>query len=1024
METLQLAHAWDSIWTAKSFTPDVAHPAIFLSTSTTLDDTSRKAPLQAAGKYGLPLLFTGSPGDGGEASLRSMFPLNYDSDVEIYAVEAAGSNLSARLTAGGRTSFVQGPTDGTAYYVSMCGISDGSSGNDFILLLQDDRTPLTELWSTNASLVRNASCSLVDVFDRVTLQKKSMLAIVGGTPSSGWPQNHSSGDLIISLFDLSTNSIFPSALVIPNASEGVPATGYAFKFPTLTTTSDGKLIVLGSQMAPTDSLRPTLCNSFSIAIVLYHDAFTNQFSATDVRLPSLPAAMCSSQSLFSSAAVCHGDSLYLSRVEAQTVGSIARLDLLSLRHPSVSSTAAVWDVRLLPGGPFRRSGATFKFLNLQREGSFLGLFAVGGSLVNASYPQGSITCVRVDDAPVLPSYRFDPFTRSSALISTSSPFFGQGGEPTVTVTVDFILSNAGSLGLVALGLTPSCTTLASPAAIYDGSEQSIIVWNVTAQSQGLGLNLYLCYSDANTVQWGNGERSMLFTAVNPMEPIEINVKSFVIPGSDGDTGDGGSFLHKNWYYFALGGLAVLTLAAVVVSVIALRRRRLGSEYARLLGNDHNAVRTASGNFDPFASLRISTNSHSSRYITVGNLITMDGEESDVTFIVQRKSDGELFAMKNIPCDGDVERLLSIREFEALNVLQCHPNVVRCIDMYMSYAFSAKRFESSQKSISQAPSVVGRSRALSLNRGSKDLVDGIDEDEEEATEHSAAVDVKKAAISEGRFVCLVMEYHRNGNIAQYLVRLAQRGSKQGKMNNNNNNASGLPKLIDGAALEKLKPPPENLLLCMTYQVVTLLKFMHYESEVSLSHKGLKPENILVCGDLNAAQTYFPVAVSDFGFSQLGNFAPPRTFRKRESDLDSASTRSSNVHGVNTDQLQSPKCDMWSLGCVLYSLATYCFGTRFPPLAEQLTGSRADRTMVELRGELRERGYTKEFIFLVTSLLSVDEAVRPSSRAVHRMFARDHDGAFSIKAAAVAAVAASLPDNKTSKSAFSEDSAQHY
>jgi serine/threonine protein kinase len=108
-------------------------------------------------------------------------------------------------------------------------------------------------------------------------------------------------------------------------------------------------------------------------------------------------------------------------------------------------------------------------------------------------------------------------------------------------------------------------------------------------------------------------------------------------------------------------------------------------------------------------------------------------------------------------------------------------------------------------------------------------------------------------------------------------------------------------------------------------------------------------------------------------------------------------------------------MWSLGCVLYSLATYKFGRSFPPLAEQLSSPlSAERTQQDIRAQLRDCGYSKEFLFLVMALLSVDEATRPSSRVAHRMFLRDTNGALGLKPNPAAAA------EWKSMTAFSESS----
>ncbi|CAJ1017605.1 Protein kinase domain/Protein tyrosine kinase, putative [Leishmania lindenbergi] len=58
------------------------------------------------------------------------------------------------------------------------------------------------------------------------------------------------------------------------------------------------------------------------------------------------------------------------------------------------------------------------------------------------------------------------------------------------------------------------------------------------------------------------------------------------------------------------------------------------------------------------------------------------------YLVQHKDTGKKYALKYILCKGDRERRAALRECEAINCLQGHPQVIRLVEMFMNYQFQS------------------------------------------------------------------------------------------------------------------------------------------------------------------------------------------------------------------------------------------------------------------------------------------------------------------------------------------------
>jgi serine/threonine protein kinase len=776
---------------------------------------------------------------------------------------------------------------------------------------------------------------------------------------------------------------------------------------------------------------------FSTAITLFQGNLSSQELTTEAvvyLLPELPAELmfvAPREYVNTYTMTLYQDSVFVGVVILGHPGLVGRLELSELSLPIVNMSGNEWMMVEMDGDAFQLAGATSMFFPLPHEGTVLALYAVGGVPVDGSRPP-TISYMTVD-ASFVPAWVQVPYQPAAGVLS----YAVDTTASTVNVSATFELIAAGASGLLALGSSSSCSGLLGDAVNYVGATTvdlagSLSLYECTERHLWLR-PLYLCFSSNVTVLWnaldGKVRSTLLFTAISPLEPLQFPPAPSLTPVPSSSTWDKiRHFLQGHWLYCAMGGFALVTMIGFIVSFRMLRRKgglRRGLSQifheAPLNASDDDAQPRGIGTYDP---LKIATNSHSSRYTTISPLPSLEGVDSDVTFLVQRKHDRAMLVMKYIPCEGDIERLLSIREFEALNILQGHPNVVQYVDMFMNYAFSLGRLGKSHDAGGMVGDVMEQTDG-SLNTtsayvpypsnlasepdistpgslgaiatpSSSLLTPKLLPQRERASRLSlppvADYGGARDSVVNNRYVCLVMEYMPQGNIAAWLIKHSERQLPFAKR---------ARRVI---SIEDLPPPSEQLILSVALQVNSLLRYMHYDSEVTLAHKGLKPENILVSGPVNSTGTFVPVSVSDFGFSILGHFTPPSRMhqqhqRRNSNEIDRASeggaSRSSMSQPMDTSgYLQSPKCDMWCFGCVLFSLCTFRFGDRFPYLAELITTQVDGSVYLSIQNEMRERGYSRELVSLTISLLHIDEKLRPSSDSVSRQFTRLTDGTLSL------------------------------
>ncbi|OWZ13565.1 NEK protein kinase [Phytophthora megakarya] len=160
---------------------------------------------------------------------------------------------------------------------------------------------------------------------------------------------------------------------------------------------------------------------------------------------------------------------------------------------------------------------------------------------------------------------------------------------------------------------------------------------------------------------------------------------------------------------------------------------------------------------------------------------------------------------------------------------------------------------------------------------------------------------------------------------------------------------------GAFLQKQQENTGNLsesaIMRIFIQIVLALQYLH---EHRILHRDLKPKNILLDGD-------DIVKLTDFGVSKM-----------LQSTFDCAKTVTGTPHYMAPELLEGSaydyKSDVWSLGCVLYELATFS-----PPFDGCALGAVVGKILHSDPPPISQQ-YSPHFRALVCSLLEKDPSVR--------------------------------------------------
>lgn len=334
----------------------------------------------------------------------------------------------------------------------------------------------------------------------------------------------------------------------------------------------------------------------------------------------------------------------------------------------------------------------------------------------------------------------------------------------------------------------------------------------------------------------------------------------------------------------------------------------------------------------------------------------------VVYLVARRADNVRFAMKHMECQSDIQRQEAIKECEIMRSLQGHPNVINLYDMFMNYEFDA----------AEPPN----------------------------DEEAALIAASERKTKRSRHLCLVMEYHGAGDLRRW-------------------------------ALNHKGNPSETVLCSVAFQVTSVLKHIHAQ-DPPVIHRDLKPENILIVSlddDAHLAQgspflameathsskiNFLPIVITDFGLARIqeGNYCAsgagtlpyvaPECFRKK----------------------YTTQCDMWSLGCVLYAIATKRCSHDTVRLMFQ--DCEQPGFTASITKDLEGLGLSKTFVAFILMLVEPDMKLRVTAEEGFKMF-RKRDGAVFLSTRVVeeksAAIAFAVSQRKQEAEVHSAVSLNH-
>ncbi|KAF8299402.1 putative protein kinase [Trypanosoma cruzi] len=317
----------------------------------------------------------------------------------------------------------------------------------------------------------------------------------------------------------------------------------------------------------------------------------------------------------------------------------------------------------------------------------------------------------------------------------------------------------------------------------------------------------------------------------------------------------------------------------------------------------------------------------------------------VVYLVERVVDGQRFALKYVQCADDVDRQEAMRECEVAYTLQGHPNVIRLVDMFMSYRFDtnlhAGGARQQQHSEHQLGSPSG-SVMICVDEGS---------DIYPVPPQRGAV---AAATSGERYLSLVMAYHEKGDLGKWIRQ------------------------------QKSEPMiPETTIMSIAFQILTVMQFMHHH-DPPIVHRDLKPENILLDSDFacgrrwkarrgrNGGAEPLRIVITDFGLSRVMD----KTFCET---------------GVGSLPYVAPECwqrhystkvDIWATGCILYAACAKRVESDNVKVMFSECG-RPDFKKKLIEELTQVYGYSLALAAFIVYLLEPDPARRPSAEEALRL-----------------------------------------
>ena len=911
---------------------------------------------------------------------------------------------------------------GGIFLFSMC-VTTAKFSGQWVMKLNHSSMEFEVIWngtnpgsSVAVPVVRNATC-IVDFLEAPDGKKRQVVLIVGGTRDDQSYIKTAGQHLVVDVFDITSETMVPSVAYQRVSSFGPSC---FITVPCVAMSSSGVVLIAAGTVVQYATTKKGIYEGVFSLLVGFKSVANNTFrlAADWSAFAPLPGSILTSATVpFDEqvrGASALGGALALSKASILFVDVVLGTTAsMSVKQPI---GLAAWETGVLDGEAFpSRQYASVTFLPSQRENFVLALCAVGG--IPRTQQQDPAYFAAFHDI----SYSvFKVVGLPGVIVTDYAPDKGTviaSDRKNASVSVELLNANSG---IVSLSVDPQCRNRSLEMS-YHG-EQMVTFWLDLAGAASTLANraLYVCFSaNENVVLISRSvtpHDTVLFYPLNLFQPLAV-WPDRVAPESVGP-------LTAILLYGGLGVLTVLILVALAASVrsclvanttthVAFQSTAKpeyhGGATARdtttpsnLQEQSETLLDSVSGRFNTAIA------SHSGRYEIIRALERPSGEVSDTTYLCKRVSDGEHFVMKHVAVQGDFARVGAFREFETMQQFQGHPNVVALVDMFMSYAFTSKKIPIQIKAVPTATeaSVVSRITAaagpisvaesvrpepLFLTNDSIHSPPGTPRlvtsprDVSKARSQRAPTDAgTNDETRERRFLCLVMEHYPRGSLVQW----------------SKSYLALHPTSTEAPAI------PEQLVLSVALQLCTVLRHMH-TAAVPTSHRGIRPESVLVGKEESKDTFSLPIVVSDFGFTSLGPFAPPEAIKLHEEGESS----------IETDALD-PAADMWCVGATVLALCTRRFGSEFPTYGTRVKKGAAARLSLsaatttgpdtlsadvskasspeedslhkEMRRELRAQLYSKQLATFVVSLCRVVPQQRLTADQAFRAFVPQNDG----------------------------------
>ena len=174
-------------------------------------------------------------------------------------------------------------------------------------------------------------------------------------------------------------------------------------------------------------------------------------------------------------------------------------------------------------------------------------------------------------------------------------------------------------------------------------------------------------------------------------------------------------------------LIIIILALAVAGVVIFFRRRRGQSGDGKGGTFFSIFGGGSGRGDDSRSTAL-IGGGSGGTDGVGPHALLDGKYKilsrlgkgsfSVVYLVERVTDRRKFALKYVLCADDADRMEAIKECDVVHKLQDHPNVIRLVDMFMSYRFDRNVNGMNSENGSEAGSGMGFGQRQKQNQRKK------------------------------------------------------------------------------------------------------------------------------------------------------------------------------------------------------------------------------------------------------------------------------------------------------------------